>query len=362
MTQSIAVVGAGILGQTLALALTQKNFKVSIYEKTIADQFSGASPAAGGMLAPFCEMETAESTVFTWGQRCLEMWPQYLALSQSGASMRQRGSLVIASPGNLGMWEDLKRRIAHRAPVSRQRVLDQKSVAELEPELGDRFEKALFLPHEAHLDVPSILVRQREAIIKTPVTQSYFGQAVEIDTSGGIIHGKNLHKADWVIDCRGIGARDVDLELRGVRGEALLVEAPDVHLNRPVRMLHPRYPAYIVPRGRNQYFIGATSIERDETNPITVRSTIELLSTAFSIHPGFAEASVLKTYVGLRPAYPDHLPRIRRLGKVLRVNGLYRHGFLLTPIIVESITNYLVAPSATSEAAPIAIGTPPGNH
>lgn len=362
MTQSITVVGAGVLGQTLALALIQKKYKVSIYEKMTADQFSGASPAAGGMLAPFCEMETAESTVFTWGQKCLEKWPQYLALSQSGASMRQRGSLVIATLGNQGMWEDLKRRIAHRAPVSRQRVLDQKSVAELEPELGDRFEKALYLPHEAHLDVPSILARQREAIIKSPVTQSYFGQPVEIDISGDIIYGKNLHKADWVVDCRGIGARDVDPDLRGVRGEALLVEAPDVHLNRPVRMLHPRYPAYVVPRGRNQYFIGATSIERDELSPITVRSTIELLSTAFSIHPGFAEASVLKTYVGLRPAYPDHLPRIRRFGKVLRVNGLYRHGFLLTPIIVEAITDFLSEPPSSLDISDIAIGTLPGNH
>ena len=55
--------------------------------------------------------------------------------------------------------------------------------------------------------------------------------------------------ADIVVDCRGLAARDALPDLRGVRGEMIVVRSPDVSLSRPVRMLHPRMPLYIVPRG-----------------------------------------------------------------------------------------------------------------
>jgi glycine oxidase len=68
---------------------------------------------------------------------------------------------------------------------------------------------------------------------------------------------------------------------------------------------------------------------------ITVRSCLELLSALYSLHPGFAESEVLETSVNCRPAYPDNLPRIRFSPGDMRINGLYRHGFLLGPRITD---------------------------
>jgi glycine oxidase len=124
-------------------------------------------------------------------------------------------------------------------------------------------------------------------------------------------------------------------DLRGVRGEMVVVHSTDVSLQRPVRMLHPRLPLYIVPRGNGLFMIGATMIESERQGPVSVRSAVELLNAAYALHPAFGEAEIVELGADLRPAFPDNLPRLRRSGRVLHVNGLFRHGFLLAPFLAQ---------------------------
>ena len=116
-------------------------------------------------------------------------------------------------------------------------------------------------------------------------------------------------RADIVVDCRGLAARDALPDLRGVRGEMVVVRSPDVSLQRPVRMLHPRIPLYIVPRGNGLFMIGATMIESERRGPVSVRSAVELLNAAYALHPAFGEAEIVELGADLRPAFPDNLPR-----------------------------------------------------
>jgi glycine oxidase len=53
------------------------------------------------------------------------------------------------------------------------------------------------------------------------------------------------------------------------------------------------------------------------------------------VHPAFAEARIVEFGSGLRPAFPDNLPRITAGKNKIAVNGLYRHGFLLAPALAE---------------------------
>jgi glycine oxidase len=106
-------------------------------------------------------------------------------------------------------------------------------------------------------------------------------------------------------------------------------------LSRPVRLLHPRIPLYVVPRGDGVYMIGATMLESEDRSRITARSLLEMLSAAYALHPAFGEAEVLEVGVDARPAFPDNLPRIRRRGSTIYLNGLYRHGFLLAPALAR---------------------------
>jgi len=156
---------------------------------------------------------------------------------------------------------------------------------------------------------------------------------------------------NWLIDCRGLGGRPQWPGLRGVRGEVLRLHAPEVTISRPTRLLHPRYPLYIAPKPGNVFVVGATEIESDDRSPVSVRSTLELLSAAYAVHPGFAEARVLEAATQVRPALPDNLPALRWLApRRLQVNGLYRHGFLMAPALLDATLALIDDPDDTALA------------
>ena len=73
------------------------------------------------------------------------------------------------------------------------------------------------------------------------------------------------------IDCRGLAARDALPSLRGVRGERILIRSRDVHFSRPIRLLHPRHPLYVVPWADGVHMVGATVIESEDPSPMTVQ-------------------------------------------------------------------------------------------
>jgi len=89
--------------------------------------------------------------------------------------------------------------------------------------------------------------------------------------------------------------------------------------------------------------IGATVIETEDDGPVTVRSALELLGAAYALHPAFGEAQILDIGAGVRPAFPDNVPRIivAEEGRRIHVNGAYRHGFLLAPVLAEAVAAYL---------------------
>ena len=154
--------------------------------------------------------------------------------------------------------------------------------------------------------------------------------------------GKAPSGADVVIDCRGLAARDLLPDLRGVRGERLLLRSREIDLRRPVQLLHPRQSLYIVPWGDGIYMIGATVIETEDAGPLTVRSALELLSAAYAVHPAFGEAEIIEQGAGVRPAFSDNVPRamVRDGGRHILVNGAYRHGFLLAPVLAANVADY----------------------
>ncbi|MET0534158.1 MAG: FAD-dependent oxidoreductase, partial [Steroidobacter sp.] len=209
--------------------------------------------------------------------------------------------------------------------------LNRSDIGELEPDLAGRFEQALFFADEAHLDPRAALAA--------------LAQRLE-DMGGRIRYGTDVstvrHGTRQVIDCTGLAARRTLPDLRGVKGEMLVLHAPDVSISRPVRVLHPRIPLYVVPRGEGVFIVGATMIESDDASRITARSMLELLSAAYALHPAFAEAEIVEIGTQVRPAFPDHLPRIQRVDGALSVNGLYRHGFLLAPALARRVAGVLL--------------------
>lgn len=125
------------------------------------------------------------------------------------------------------------------------------------------------------------------------------------------------------------------MPVRGVRGEIIGLDCPGHGLTRPVRLLHPRHRVYIVPRSPSTLLVGASEIESEDRSPVSLRSAVELLAAAHSVLPALAEARITRMDVNLRPALPDNKPRIEHAGCMLAINGLFRHGWLLAPALVE---------------------------
>jgi glycine oxidase len=338
----------------LALELNRRGWSVTLFDRDGEEGRNSCSWTGAGMLAPSCELDTAGAEVASLGLISLGLWPELLARLAGPVYHQHRGSVVVAHPSDRGELERMKGRIIHNAPAGapgiQAREITASTIAELEPDLGDRFSSGIYMPNEAHVDNRQLLGALAATLRRAGVAW-HAGVPVDAVAPGRIGAGGVEHRFDWAVDCRGLGARGDVPRLRGVRGELLYLHAPDVSLSRPVRLLHPRYTIYIVPRPDHRYVVGATQIESDDDKPITVRSALELLSAAYTVQPAFAEATLVETSVSCRPAFPDNKPRILGGDGRLRVNGLYRHGFLMAPVMTRLAADYMEGHPVSAELA-----------
>ncbi len=312
--QTITIVGAGIIGLWQALTLARAGHRVRVIEASTTPFTASSSRWAGAMIAPECEAEAAPVSVRDMGRRGLALWRAVYP------GLIANGTLVVAAA------RDTSERLRFARMTEGHEEIDGAAIAQFEPALAGRFNAALYFANEAHMDAGAAL--------------SWLLDAVR-DAGADVAFGTRWDgaAADLTIDCRGFAARSDINDLRGVRGERVIVRTRDVVLSRPVRLLHPRQAIYVVPQGDDRFVVGATVIEREDDGPMTVRSALELLGSAYAVHPAFAEAEIVDLGAGVRPAFPDHVPRVivEGDGQVIRVNGAYRHGFLLAPVLAEHV-------------------------
>ena len=334
----IAIVGGGIMGRLLSLHCAEKKYHVSLFDKNDEEGRGTCSYAAAGMLAPYAELEKAEEEVFTLGISSFALWPKILQKWGKNVFYQKKGTIVIAHSQEQKELEHLASKMKKYQAIAHSFIqpLSGSDIQNIEPHLPKKFQKGLFLSEEAHLDVRSLLRTLKDELSSFENVNLHFHTLVSEIKSGKILLESEWIDFDLVFDCRGLGAQDDLKDLRGVRGEIMRIKSEEVSLSRPVRLLHPRYPLYIVPLENHEYILGATLIESESTKNISVQSVLELLSAAYSIHTGFAEAEVLEFTAQLRPGFSDNVPKIiQEDEKLIRINGLYRHGFLSSPALCE---------------------------
>ncbi|WP_406721329.1 MULTISPECIES: FAD-dependent oxidoreductase [Thioclava] len=313
MSIDFTILGAGVAGLTTAQELTTRGARVQIIDPHGAPGPHGCSWWAGGMLAPHCESEISDEIVVRHGLRAADWW------AKAGVPVTHRGTLVVTLARDRRELDRFARRTDGHC------WLDAAGIAALEPDLADRHERGLFFGTEAHIEPRVALAVLREGLAD---------KGVEIMPDAP--HQGRL------VDCRGLEARDHLPALRGVRGEMVVLRCPQIGLSRPVRLLHPRYPLYIVPRGNGIFMLGASQLEGDSRGPSTLRSTVELLNAAFALHPAFAEAEVLELGANARPGFADNIPRVVVGADRVFVNGLFRHGYLMSPALAMTAADYLL--------------------
>ncbi len=365
---SIGIAGAGVLGRLLAFELSHAGHQVSVYDpapgpQARSDGLGAAGFTAAGMLSPLAELENAGPEIAHLGWRSIRRWrdisSQLNAASSSPALnrppgtpiyFRALGSLLLAHGSDLGAAQRVLARLQGHGdhwgqipispttsgadpdhPHSAPQALDRAALAALEPALAGELH-AWLLPGEGQILPQQILPALCAA---APQVHWHWGRSVARVRAGTLeLDDGSSQPFELAVDVRGSGARP-DLPVRGVRGEVLWLHAPGVALARPARLLHPRHRVYIVPRPGDMIVIGASEIESEDRSPVSLRSAVELMTAAHSVLPELAEARIVHLETNLRPALPDNHPRTQVEPGLLRINGLFRHGWLIAPALVD---------------------------
>lgn len=349
----IAIVGAGLMGRLIALSLhRQAELEITLIDKDTKLAHNSAAYAAAGLLTPLGESLHCEANIVQMGFESLSLWPNLLASLDEYTFFQQTGAIMVSHEQDKGDYLHFARHLQNNYPEQTVKTLNRAQLLELEPELGRNFTQGLYLPQEGQIGNRRLLVALRKQLEKeevnwhseclvTSITPKQNNSQVSY-IQNGMLETKIF---DLIIDCRGTGASTKYsdrncaplADLRSVRGELFQLFAPEVHLSRPIRLMHPRYQLYIAPKGKGFYVVGATEIESDDKSSMTVRSAMELLSAAYSVHPGFAEANIRQHISQSRPAFSDNQPHVIVDDSLIQVNGLFRHGFLIAPVVLEQV-------------------------
>ena len=360
-TLRIGIAGAGVLGRLLAVQLSRAGHAVQVFDPAdgpgpCADSGSQAAGwTAAGMLSPVAELERAGAEVFALGLRSCALWPQIVRGLVQPVDLRMQGSLLLAHRSDAGAAQRVVGLLQAKADAEYQpQPLNLPQLRELEPSISGPT-LAWLLPCEGQIH-PTQALQALAAQATAQGVQWHWNSRVT-RAEAGVLHVADAytpvraepvealrqaqgersdvrHRFDHVFDVRGVGAKPA-VPVRGVRGEVFWLHAPGVPLQRPVRLLHPRHSLYMVPRPGDVIVVGASEIESEDRSPVSLRSTIELLSAAHSAIPALTEARVVHTETNLRPALPDNLPALRHAPGLTVINGLFRHGWLIAPALVE---------------------------
>jgi glycine oxidase len=339
---NIGIAGAGLLGRLLAWRLSGRGHAVTVFDPASGplDRSRAAGWTAAGMLCPWAELECSDARVAELGLRSLALWAEVVDQLPQAVHFRRDGSLLLAHRGDLGTAQRLVSVLQHKMPAGHApRALSADRLRELEPAVHGPTHAWLL---EGEGQIHTVQAMQALADAATQRGVRWCWEERVHDLAPGRIEGQRF---DAVFDVRGVGARPAapvrgeghgfTPQVRGVRGEILWVHAPGLTLRRPLRLLHPRWRVYLVPRPDDIVVVGASEIESEDRSPISVRTLLGLLSAAHSVLPELAEARVVHTETNLRPALADNLPHIEYRPGITRINGLFRHGWLIAPALVE---------------------------
>ena len=342
----IAIVGAGLVGRLAALACIQRGDNVTVFEAHSFHHPINAAAISAGMIAPISESIHVKRSVVELGFASQGLWPEVLNSlgdldpHHQSIPFDTRGTLAISFPEEQECLLTHREKLLSSVPEQKDniRMLYNDEVGTLEPDL-DRFETAIYVANESNVGNREFLESSTRAI------QSHASIVDHWPLQGD---GAELQpEYDFVIDCRGAGAvhqpahESEENPLIAVRGEAIRVKTNQLKLQRPIRVIQQRFSVFIVPKSDNTFVVGATDLDKQGSHAVTVKSSLDLLSAIYALHPGFANAEIIEAIAGQRAVYAKEEPRVAVTENIVRVNGLSRQGWMVGPAMTQQIMEAL---------------------
>ena len=334
MTRTLAVVGGGVIGLSIAWRAAQDGWRVTLFDPAPG---SGASSVAGGMLAPLSEGWPGEEATLELGAASLARWPDFAdrIVAATGRSVfTAQGSLSVAiDAADAADLQTVAEWVG--AQGYRLDLLSRAEIREAEPSLSRSIRLGLQAPSELAVDNRALL----EAL-----------HASAIDVGVEIVERAVVDLDELIADqvVLAAGARSADLwpglPVRAVKGEILRLRSRPGTEPPPSRIVRARVhgrPVYLVPRG-DGIVVGATQYESGQDTQVTVAGVRDLLADAQTLLPSIGEYEFAECGAGLRPMSPDNLPLIGRLSeRVVVAAGHGRNGILLAPVTVDAVLELL---------------------
>jgi glycine oxidase len=325
-TWDVIIVGGGIIGLSLSIALRKRGVTVLIVER--GEPGREASHAAAGMLADFpLEMPSALQLLATASAR---MYPEFVHELQDESGMnvdlRDQGTIFFVTPDHLREHPGLTEECPLPSP------LDQ-----LEPALGHKNLPAIYLK-ERSVDPRALTAAALKAARHRGVDISSGTAVTQVllvnGRAAGVVTSKTTYSAPVVVNCGGAWAGQLPphpFPARPVKGQMLSLAGA----SRDLLMHVIRAPEiYLVPRSDGRILAGATVEEAGydkRTDPETIQ---RMHHAAIQLVPALAEARMLEAWAGLRPGSPDNLPILgaTQTPGYFVATGHFRDGILLTPV------------------------------
>jgi glycine oxidase len=322
MVRSLAVVGGGVIGLSVARRAALDGWSVRVHR---TDE-RGASWVAGGMLAPHSEGWPGEERLLQIGLASLALWHDGFLDGLPAAVVTARESLVVAVDRadaadlkTVGQWLD-----AQGHPVKLT-----STARDIEPLLAQGIRHGFVAETELAVDNRAVVEALAAHCERLGVQW-----AAPVDVLP--------EDVDAVVIANGIDAPTLwpGLPIRPVKGEVLRLRWRRGCMPVPQRVIRARVhgrQVYLVPRA-DGVVVGATQYEHGRDTAPAVTGVRELLDDACAVIPALGEYELAECAAGLRPMTPDGLPIVERLDeRVLVAAGHGRNGFLLAPWTAERI-------------------------
>ncbi|HKV80174.1 MAG TPA: glycine oxidase ThiO [Candidatus Sulfotelmatobacter sp.] len=334
-TWDVIIVGGGIIGLSLAIALRKRGASVLVVER--GEPGREASHAAGGMLVD-CPLETPPA-LLPLASASARMYPEftYEVQLESGMTVDLRDAGTIVFPSKEHIQEH---------PGFTATSLLPAALRELEPALADSMHPAFYIK-ERSVDPRALAAASAKAAKKRNVDFSSGDAVTSVDLSegraAGVITAKTSFLTSKVVNCAGCWSGQISpsrVPTRPVKGQMLcLVTHPRNLLKHVIRTPD----VYLIPRSDGRLLVGAT-VEEAGFDKRTDPSTIQRLHrAALKLVPKLADAKILEDWAGLRPGTPDNLPILgaTEIPGYYVATGHFRDGILLAPITAQVIADVI---------------------
>ncbi|MGB7586396.1 MAG: glycine oxidase ThiO [Terriglobales bacterium] len=340
-TWDVIIIGGGIIGLSLSIALRKRGVKVLVVER--GEPGREASHAAAGMLSD-CSLETP-AALQRLARASARMYPEFVheLQDESGINvdLRDQGTLLLLSPD--------------RAKGFGAEEISAARLADLEPALADCQTPAFYLK-ERSVDPRALTsaalkaAKHRDVDISSGTAVT--GLLIAEGRAAGVTTDKTAYHAPVVVNCAGAWAGLIppcQFPTRPVKGQMLCVVGGP-RLNHVVRALQ----VYLVPRSDGRVLIGATVEEAGydkRTDPATIQT---MHRAAVALVPGLKEARVLEDWAGLRPGTPDDLPILGETSTpgYFVAAGHFRDGILLAPVTARVIAQMATGANPDFDLSP----------